>query len=195
MDHNDLKKLFDENPNKKQSGLALALGRDPAVMNRMVKGAVKIKSDDIPVILNFFNKGVHIDGVGGAVYTIDEAELNLNDKNNKVLSQWQIPTSYFEDDIKSEAINIIRVKGDAMSPEINSGDRVLIDTNDVVPSPSGLFVLCDNSGYLIRRCETIINSKPVKIEISASNPSYKSNNISLKDIKIIGRVISHIRKL
>ena len=195
MNYEDLNKLFEENPEKSQSGLGRFLDRDASVINRMTKGKVQIKSSDVPIILNYFNKGVHVDNKGASIYTIDEIKPSLNKGSNEVISEWQIPASYFENGTKPEVIKNVRVLGDAMSPEINSGDRVFIDTSDTTPSPSGIFILCDNSGYLIRRCEAVINSNPVEIKISAINPAYESAKIALGDTKIIGRVMSHLRKL
>lgn len=196
MNHEDLQKLFAENPGKTQKELARVLNRDTSVMNRMVKGGIRIKEHEEGKILSFFNKHTHVDRVGASVYTIQDVELpSSNGGPHTVLSEWQVPTAFLGDGLQPQSLYFMKAKGDTMSPEINNGDRVLVDTEDTSPSPSGIFLLWDGTGYIIRQCETVINSSPIKIKISTKNPAYDTQHLHLSDVCIKGRVVCHIRSM
>jgi phage repressor protein C with HTH and peptisase S24 domain len=65
---------------------------------------------------------------------------------------------------------MITIDGDSMEPLLASGDRILIDTNQRIPVPPGIFVAGDGMGLVAKRIEHEPNSEPPKVVIKSVNP-------------------------
>lgn len=89
-------------------------------------------------------------------------------------------------------LEIREVIGDAMFPDLRSGDYALVNTSDVVPSPAGLFMIHDGHGLQIRRIESIASKK---LRVSASNPSYSPFDASPEEVTIYGRIILKVSRV
>lgn len=79
-----------------------------------------------------------------------------------------------------------------MSPTIQDGDVVFVDTRHKVPSPPGIYVLADEFGGVVtKRLE--VTSRPsdetVTVRISSDNPNHNDRELTLDEIHIIGRYI------
>lgn len=83
----------------------------------------------------------------------------------------------------------LQVIGDSMEPSLQSRDWVLIDTQQHLPSPPGIFALHDGFSYSIKRLEFISPQPPMTLRISSDNPQYNDYDKSLDDIRILGRVV------
>lgn len=92
-------------------------------------------------------------------------------------------------------LRMLNVRGDSMQPVLDDGDVILVNTDDLLPSPPGIFVLFDGMGVMAKRVEMIPSSEPVHIRISSANTHYSSYQRKLEDITILGRVIWFGRKL
>ena len=84
----------------------------------------------------------------------------------------------------------MEVIGDSNEPVMHSGDYVLVNTNDTVPSPPGFFALFDGFGNVIKQVEHIANSDPVRFVIKSRNPEYQAYERDADEVRIIGRVES-----
>jgi len=93
------------------------------------------------------------------------------------------------------ALRMLSVKGDSMSPVLEDGDMILVDLSDTQPSPPGIFVLFDGVGLLTKSVELIPDSSAGQIRIAPANPHYSAYQRSLRDIRIVGRVIWFSRRL
>lgn len=89
----------------------------------------------------------------------------------------------------------VEVRGDSMEPTLRSGDRVIVDTNDRLPSPAGIFVLWDGMGTVIKRVEHIAGSDPTTFHIISDNSLHRSYELRAEDANVIGRVICLTRRL
>lgn len=92
-----------------------------------------------------------------------------------------------------ENIKIIKAIGESMMPTIHTDDVVWVDISVNTPTSDGLYILCIGSDLLIRRIQ--INPFDNTATIMADNNQYKPiphNNY--RDIKVIGKVIYHMRK-
>ncbi len=76
-----------------------------------------------------------------------------------------------------------------MRPDFQPGERVMVDTQDRVPSPPGVFAVWDGFGLVVKRVEMIPYSDPPTARLISSNQEYKTYKLSLATVKINGRVV------
>lgn len=89
-------------------------------------------------------------------------------------------------------LEVREVIGDAMVPDLRSGDYTVVNTGDIVPSPAGLFMIHDGHGLQIRRIESIA---PKRLRVSASNPAYPPFEAAPDDVTIYGRIVLKIGRI
>ena len=108
-----------------------------------------------------------------------------------VVSEWQIPLELLrsQTDAAIGALRIIRVLGDSMLPDYRPGQRVLVNTDDRLPSPPGVFVVWDGFGLVIKRLEIIPYSDPPTVRLISANSSYGTYERPLADVMVNGRVM------
>ncbi len=79
-----------------------------------------------------------------------------------------------------------------MTPTLNDGDIVLVDTGRRAPSPPGIFVLHDgegnDSGLVAKRLEHIPNSDPPRVKIVSDNDRYAPYERLIEEMNIVGRI-------
>lgn len=93
-----------------------------------------------------------------------------------------------------ETIKILKVSGDAMSPNINSGDIVWLDTSYVSPASDGIYLLNTAGDCLIRRIQ--INPFDSSVEVSADNNAYKSFKMTnIKELEVCGKIVFAAHRL
>ncbi|MDR1710020.1 MAG: hypothetical protein LBS70_09920 [Candidatus Accumulibacter sp.] len=88
---------------------------------------------------------------------------------------------------------LIDVRGDSMSPTIDSGDILLLDTRNDQAKSEGVYVINLNGALLVKRLRIRISGA---IEIVSDNPQYGSETISKEELAgliIVGRVVWHGR--
>lgn len=89
---------------------------------------------------------------------------------------------------------LIDVRGDSMSPTIDGGDLLLLDTRPGQARSEGVYVLNLNGTLLVKRIRIRLSGV---VEIVSDNPQYGSESISgeeLERLVIVGRVVWHGRK-
>lgn len=129
--------------------------------------------------------------------TAAKSPLVLTDgRRKRPLHVWQLPQDSLEGvDTTLADLKIVRVQGDSMVPDFMPGDRVIVNLQDQLPSPSGVFLLWDGTGFILRRCEISPNSKPPRLMMRARNADYGTHEVNLKDIHISGRVLGRWQKV
>ncbi len=90
-------------------------------------------------------------------------------------------------------LRLLTVEGDAMSPTIERGDKLLIDTGRSEPSPPGVFAIYDGMALVIKRIEYIKDGNDSMIVARTDNEHYPPQKRKPSDIHIIGRVVWHSR--
>lgn len=110
---------------------------------------------------------------------------------------WIIPEEILSQHTNTspENIKIFTIKESVMEPDFKRGEPVLVDMSNEFPSPPGTYIISDGYSYLARQCEIISGSEPPEIKISARDEHFKAQVISLKDCKIVGRVIAKLQWL
>ena len=122
---------------------------------------------------------------GGA----DDQPLDSNGQN-RVIANWTLPIDFLRSYTTSpSAVRIIRIVGDSMEPHYLAGDRVLVDTSHVIPSPPGVYVIWDGFGLVLKHLEVMAGKLPAVVRLSSDNPAYAPYEVPVSDLKVQGRVM------
>ncbi len=203
MDTEWLKTQFRLHPDKTKADLAKALGLEPPAISKILSGRRQIKAHEYVAMRAFF--GMPTEGARAVVspsgrnYVIPPlGQEAFEDKAPEGGDDaWVMPASLFESRTKAppDQIRIFTVQEDAMTPDLQQGERVLVDLSDTKPSPAGVFVVSDGLGQIIRQCEYVPHSEPPAIKLSARNSKYEPYTIPLAKAQIIGRVLAKLQWL
>ena len=94
-------------------------------------------------------------------------------------------------------LRLVTVRGESMSPVLEDGDMVLVNTSDIQPSPPGTFVLFDGFGLMVKSLELLPGNSTAEpmVRISSANTHYSAYQRRLVEIDIKGRIIWFGRRL
>lgn len=132
---------------------------------------------------------VHV--AAGQALSDDVGGLMAAHEASHVIGVHTYPTQSFREAFAVEPgrIRILAVRGDSMEPRLWAGQRVMVDIEDRVPSPPGIFVVWDGLGLVIKRVEVIAGSDPLRVRIMSANPAYVAYERTIDEAHINGRVI------
>lgn len=132
-------------------------------------------------------------GGGGLAATEITNHNGITFAKEVVRDYWRLPDWMLNRlNAKASHIAAFPSQGDSMTPTINDGDVVFIDTRHRVPSPPGIYALADEfGGVVVKRLE--VTSRPgddtVTVRVSSDNPLHRERELTLPEIHIIGRFI------
>ncbi|MDO8769565.1 MAG: S24 family peptidase [Burkholderiaceae bacterium] len=89
---------------------------------------------------------------------------------------------------------LIDVGGDSMSPTIDNGDLILLDTRKGRPKSEGVYVINLHGALLVKRIRMKLNGV---IEVCSDNPRYQTETVTSEEagrLTMVGRVVWHGRK-
>lgn len=96
--------------------------------------------------------------------------------------------------VEPQNLVIIKAAGESMSPTINSGDMIWLDTSCSMPAADGIYMLNASGDVIIRRLQ--INPFDGSIEVSSDNKAYRSFNMKdHKNLHVCGKVLFVTNKL
>ncbi len=123
-------------------------------------------------------------GGGGAIPDMSDPQAETE--------TWEIPAALLAGHTQASvaSLRIIRVHGDSMVPDFQPGERVLVNTDDRLPSPPGVFIVWDGFGLVIKRLEVVPYSEPATVRLISSNANYGTYERPLGDVVVNGRVIA-----
>lgn len=104
---------------------------------------------------------------------------------------WTMPTDVIRQITSSptEAIKIITIVGNSMTPELLPGSKAMVDTADRTPSPPGIFAVWDGMAIVAKIIEYIPFSEPPRVRIKSKNPDYDPYERTLDEAYIQGRIV------
>lgn len=116
---------------------------------------------------------------------------------HKVISEWVFPSAFLRHElhIQTGGIMVLEVVGDSMSPTLESGDRVIIDTAHARPTPDGIYVIDEGDGPMVKRIQIVRRSDPAEIRVISDNKNHEAYTLRLDDVRIIGRVSGRVTKM
>ncbi len=87
-----------------------------------------------------------------------------------------------------DVLRFIHAYGDSMTPTLNSGDVLLVDTGIIEVKIDGIYVLRAHDRLFVKRVRQRMDGK---FEISSDNPTHKTVDIlnGEHDVSVIGRVV------
>jgi len=97
--------------------------------------------------------------------------------------------------ILEDGLFVLQIVGDEMSPTLEAGQFVLVDTGDVRPSPPGVFAMWENGGIILRRLQLLPGVAPRRVRVAADNEKYSEAEIPLSELRLKGRVVAFCRAI
>lgn len=88
----------------------------------------------------------------------------------------------------AQRFQMIRMKGDAMSPTFNDGDLLVVDTDDKLPG-NGIYIVCDGQGFVVRRVQYIPGPKPPRVRVSSDKDKCAAYECLVSHARIQGRIV------
>lgn len=176
--------------------LSRAEGKPPAM--------VRAKSDDLDYALPPEDGILEIDvraGLGGGGSTDHTLVVHDGKTVDPVKSEsWHFPNTFVRNELgrSQDRVRILETYGDSMAPTIQSGDRVIIDTDHRVPSPDGLYAIRDRFGSIVvKRLQALRRGNPPIIKIISDNPHHGEEEVTADELEgaIIGRVLWGLKRL
>ncbi|MBD9455979.1 helix-turn-helix domain-containing protein [Rhizobium sp. RHZ02] len=131
---------------------------------------------------------------GGGISIVENTTQNgITFHRESVRDHWRVPEWMLgRMGVRPPHVAAFPSRGDSMTPTIEDGDVVFIDTRHRVPSPPGIYALADEfGGVVVKRLE--VTSRPgdemIKVQISSDNPRHTTRELNLDEIQIVGRYI------
>lgn len=136
-------------------------------------------------------------GLGGGGEALLRYDPETEYQQDAVAGNWMMPPEYLRNEVgvPLRAARIISVVGDSMSPTLESGDRVMVNTADKIPSPPGLFAIWDGFGVVVKRLEVVPNSDPTTVRLISDNVRHTTYERTAEEVSIVGRVVWLARRL
>lgn len=117
-------------------------------------------------------------------------KAGLKGREEQVRTKWTLPEDFLlELNIPSQFVTVIEVLGDGMLPTLKAGERVVIDTRQVYPSISGVYVIEDRGGKFPQRLQLIKGTEPERVRVLYDNPRYETYTIEADKLNILGIVV------
>ncbi len=82
-------------------------------------------------------------------------------------------------------LSAIRVEGDSMEGTLRDGDEILVDRTPRVPR-DGIHVVRVGDALLVKRLDI---GRPGVVALVSDNPAYRTLELSLEEVNVIGRVV------
>lgn len=119
-------------------------------------------------------------------------------------ARWFLPEGMirYEGGTDSDAVRMLRVRGDSMEPELSEGDRLLIDTARRRPATGEMFVLWDGGGLVVNRVEYVNpgtasgagdDGGAPAFGLKSANPDYADYSCLVGEVHIVGKVLWTVR--
>lgn len=187
-----------------QSNVAQAIDRDDSSVSRMLLGQRRVTIAQVPKLAAVLGVPVRVvlartgldvedtwtppPAQNGADCLIPE--LPARGSRANAAGYWQLPLELLEGELKvrPEAARMVRVVSDDMVPTLHPDDRILVDTDDVAPSPPGIFAIDDGVAVLPVRINLIPGSEPPTVRITGDNARAPSYDAPADRVRILGRV-------
>lgn len=192
------------------AGLSRLLGRNPAYIQQYIRRGTpkRLKEEERRKLARYF--GVSESLLGGPPGQPAEGMVPIPRSLASAAAGAGAPASdvdarpYFAFDpawlryltaAPAEALSMIKVQGDSMSPTLNDGDDILLDTTRCGhPLRDGIYVLRVEDSLLVKRLAVHPLGKAVTVQ--SDKPAYPDwPDCSLDTIHCIGRVIWAGRKV
>jgi hypothetical protein len=191
-----LRKKFEEYPHKTKAGLARAIGLEPPAISKILANTRQVKAQEYISMCSYFDAGDHFQQVGESDTFLNQKQQGFSDKDRIQDAQWDMPESLSRRQTSSELsvqhTIVFQVQEKAMEPDYQEDAYIAVDLSRTTPSPSGIFLVSDGYGRMIRHCEKIDIDGEVHIRISAIADGFTAQTLKLNEFTVLGQVIGKI---
>ena len=156
---------------------------------------------DTPIIKELDHKF----GAGGGGEHITHLSQYGQDPHAYRDESWSMPRTFLHAELRIDPKKalVAEVTGDSgydpttpYAPgSLFPGDRVIIDTQDIRPTPPGPFAVFDGFGLVIKLVEIVQGSDPVRFRLSSRNPAYSPYEVTYEEAQIVGRIKGRISRM
>ena len=110
--------------------------------------------------------------------------------------RWFLPNAMLRQEGRANPkdLRIVSVRGDAMKPLLNEGDRLVIDTARTRPTTGELCALWDGNGLAVRRVEIVRGTEPPQLRLKTANPNYAPVTCLAEEARILATVLWMFRR-
>jgi len=129
-------------------------------------------------------------------------EIAFGDKPDAVqeVAVWGAPTTWVKQElhcVEPAGLMVYAIETTNMEPELEYGDRIVVDSNTQRPSPAGLFLHWDGVGPAVNHITVIpgAGGKKPMARVSSTDGKTESYEIPVDSLKIVGRVRGFWRKV
>lgn len=107
---------------------------------------------------------------------------------------WLLPRSFVRDVLRvpPDRLVVLETQGDSMSPTIESGTRVIVDTGHKLPTPDGVFALRDRYDMVVVKRLQARRDAP-RVRVISDNPNHEDEEVGADEIAILGRVLCALK--
>lgn len=170
-----------ETNNISQAKFARILDITPQSLVRYEKGNVK---PSVELLKKICDK---IDNLNGHWLLTGEGDMNLN--NNSISGTFDI-LEYLLKNNSTKNIEAINASGDSMSPTFNDGDVIFMDKSQIDITNDGIYAFENDYGLFLKRIQKRIDGQ---LNIISDNKEYQVQTVKIKEIKILGKIVSVVR--
>jgi phage repressor protein C with HTH and peptisase S24 domain len=194
------------------AGLSRMLGRNPAYIQQFVRRGVpkRLKEEERRKLARYFSVPETL--LGGppesesspaGLVSVKRHPVSVSAGPGAVVTE-EFGKPYFAFDERwlkaltpsqPAKLSIVRVEGDSMAPTLNAGDDILVDLGDAAERlRDGIYVLRIDDAVVVKRLA--LNPTGRRLTVQSDNPAYADwPDVSLDDVKVIGRVIWSGRRI
>jgi phage repressor protein C with HTH and peptisase S24 domain len=198
------------------ANLSRMLGRNPTYIQQFIKRGVPRKLDEDDRRKLALKLGVGEDMLGAAgnrVFSAREtkSDVGAQEADYVLIPRYNVAASAgsgniaddemaetalafqtrFAREIASgaiEALHVITVEGDSMTPTVSDGDHILVDTADNLRLRDGVYVIRNEGALMVKRLS--VNPATRKLSIKSDNPAYPTwSDCPSDSVDVIGRVV------
>lgn len=116
--------------------------------------------------------------------------IGIDQHEDIVIRQMNLTRSWVRETLNTTAENLafIHSTGDSMSPTVNSGDILLVDTSIKDAISDGVYVLSAHNRLFIKRVQQRLDGV---FEVSSDNPGVKTVSVlnGDHDVEVVGRAL------
>jgi len=131
-------------------------------------------------------------GLGGGGLPARELRKDGRHADPLKTEGWLFPSSFVREQLHTtpSRLLVIDTAGDSMAPTIVSGERVIVDASHQTPTPDGLYAIRDTFNCIvIKRLQVLRSSRPPRVKIISDNPNHPSEETSLGELEVVGKVL------
>lgn len=136
-------------------------------------------------------------GMGGGGLPADNVRVEGQHADPIKSETWQFPSTFVRNELRApiQRLIVIETQGDSMSPTIEPGERLVVDTEHTRPSPDGIYALRDQFDLIVvKRLQVMRGEQRGRVRIISDNASHSPEDVALEDIAIVGRVVCGLKR-